>query len=378
MNLLDTPKLGFGLMRLPVMANDPDAIDIEQTKKMVDLFMEAGLTYFDTAYVYGKDGASEKAAKAALVDRYPRDSFTLATKVNVNAMPPNGKDAKIQQFRTSLERTGAGYFDFYLLHAIKKNNCKKYEEYGIWDYVRELKREGLVRHYGFSFHDGPELLDQLLTDHPDVDFIQLQINYADWENPSVAARANYEVARKHNVPVVVMEPVKGGTLANPPLSVQKLLKEANPEASLSSWAIRYVASLPGILTVLSGMSNIEQMQDNLSYMRADAFRPLSEEEQSVIRKAQEVLAQIPSIPCTECSYCTPGCPMNIPIPDIFSARNIQMVFNLTERGQKAYDESVRGRGRASDCIQCGQCEGVCPQGINIIERLQDCAAAFES
>ena len=313
MSLLDTPKLGFGLMRLPTMPGEPDRIDIEQTKTMVDMFMEAGLTYFDTAFVYGKDGASEKAAKEALVDRYPECK---------------------RQFRISLERTGAGYFDFYLLHAIQTNNYKKYDEYGIWDYVKGLKEEGLVKNYGFSFHATPELLDKILTEHPDVDFIQLQINYADWENPSVTSRANYEVARKHGVPIVVMEPVKGGTLANPPMSVQEILKAADPGASLPSWAIRYVASLPGILTVLSGMSNIEQMKDNLSYMKPSAFKPLSKEEQEVIAKAQEALAAIPSIPCTGCNYCAPGCPMNIPIPDIFSARNKQMIFGMMERGQE--------------------------------------------
>ena len=210
-----------------------------------------------------------------------------------------------------------------------------------------------------------------------MDFIQLQINYADWENPSVTSRANYEVARKHGVPIVVMEPVKGGTLANPPMSVQKILREANPDASLPSWAIRYVASLPGILTVLSGMSNIEQMQDNLSYMKPSAFKPLSEEEQMVIGKAQQALAAIPSIPCTGCSYCEPGCPMNIPIPDIFAARNKQLIFGMMESGQAQYDRNTVGRGKASECIACGQCEGACPQRINIIERLQDCAAVFE-
>ena len=344
MSLLDTPKLGFGLMRLPTMPGEPDRIDIEQTKTMVDMFMEAGLTYFDTAFVYGKDGASEKAAKEALVDRYPRDSFTLATKINAFLMAANEEECK-RQFRISLERTGAGYFDFYLLHAIQTNNYKKYDEYGIWDYVKGLKKE--------------------------------QINYADWENPSVTSRANYEVARKHGVPIVVMEPVKGGTLANPPMSVQEILKAADPGASLPSWAIRYVASLPGILTVLSGMSNIEQMKDNLSYMKPSAFKPLSKEEQEVIAKAQEALAAIPSIPCTGCNYCAPGCPMNIPIPDIFSARNKQMIFGMMERGQAEYDRSTAGKGKASDCIQCGQCEGACPQRINIIERLQECASVFE-
>ena len=375
MILLDTPKLGFGLMRLPAVPGDPDAIDIEQTKKMVDLFMEAGLTYFDTAFVYGKDGASEKAAKEALVDRYPRDSFTLATKLNANApfMASNEEECK-RQFRISLERTGAGYFDFYLLHALQVNNYKKYDEYGLWDYVKGLKEEELIKHYGFSFHATPELLDKLLTEHPDVDFVQLQINYADWENPSVTSRANYEVARKHGVPIVVMEPVKGGTLANPPVSVQEILKTASPGASLPSWAIRYVASLPGILTVLSGMSNIEQMQDNLSYMKE--FTPLSEQDQQVLHEAQRILGKSKTIPCTACRYCTEGCPKQIPIPDLFAAANLALGSGQLSESQKAYSQVPEGH-RASDCIACRKCESVCPQHLPISENMKKLKDMFE-
>lgn len=375
-NLLDTPKLGFGLMRLPTVEGKPDEIDHEQVSRMVDMFMEAGLTYFDTAYVYGKDGASEKAARACLVDRYPRESFTLATKINAWLMADDEEMAKAQ-FYTSLERTGAGYFDYYLLHALQTNTYKRYDEYHLWDYVAGLKKQGLIRNMGFSFHATPELLDQILTEHPEVDFVQLQLNYADWENPSVMSRANYEVARRHNKPIVVMEPVKGGTLANPPAKVRELFKAAAPDMSLASWAIRYIASLPGILTILSGMSNVEQMADNISYMRADAFRPLDEEGMEVIRKAQAALAAIPSIPCAGCSYCTPGCPQNIPIPDIFEARNHQLVFENEEAGQRSYNFHTANKGKASDCIACGQCEGACPQRINIIERLKDCAEAFD-
>ena len=375
-NLLDTPKLGFGLMRLPTVEGSPDEIDLAQVSRMVDMFMEAGLTYFDTAFVYGKNGASERAAKACLTDRYPRESFTLATKINAWLMAEDEQAAKAQ-FYTSLERTGAGYFDFYLLHAIQSNTFRKYDEYHLWDYVADLKKQGLIKNMGFSFHASPDLLEKILTEHPEVDFVQLQLNYADWEDPSVASRANYEVARRHNVPIVVMEPVKGGTLANPPAPVREILQAANPHVSLASWAIRYIASLPGIVTVLSGMSNVEQMADNLSYMGKDAFRPLNEAEQETIRKAQAALAAIPSIPCTGCSYCTAGCPQNIPIPDIFSARNRQMVYGDVEGGRRSYAMNTKGKGKASDCIACGQCEGACPQRINIIERLQDCAEAFD-
>ena len=365
-----TPKLGFGLMRLPKKDGE---IDIGQVCEMVDLFMDAGLTYFDTAYVYD-GGKSEEAAKAALVDRYPRESFTLATKLNAWLGATDEASAK-QQFYTSLERTGAGYFDYYLLHALQENNCHLYDEYHIWDYVRELKEKGLIRHWGFSFHASPEMLDRLLTEHPDAEFVQLQLNYADWEDPEVASRRCYEVARKHGKSIVVMEPVKGGALAMPATEVQQVLRAADEKASFASWAIRFAASLDGIITVLSGMSNLEQMRDNLSYMRE--FKPLTAAEQETIRKAREALSRVDTIPCTACHYCTGGCPMSIPIPEIFAARNRQMLWNQIEQGQRAYDRAVAKGGRASDCIACGQCEGACPQRIDVITRLADCAERFD-
>lgn len=365
-----TPKLGFGLMRLP--KKGMGKIDIEQTKKMVDLFMEAGLNYFDTAYVYD-NGDSERAAKATLVDRYPRESFTLATKLCAWMGAHNEKTAK-QQFYTSLERTGAGYFDYYLLHALQAGNYKLYDKYHIWDFVKEQKEKGLIKHWGFSFHAGPGILDEILTNHPDAEFVQLQINYADWENPDVTARANYEVARKHGKSIVVMEPIKGGALANPPKAVQDIFRKANPEASFASWAIRYVASLEGIITVLSGMSNVAQMEDNLSYMKK--FKALDAEEQDAIRQAQEVINGIKSIPCTGCHYCTAGCPKQIPIPEIFEARNKQLVWGQLEEGKAEYARAVTDAGTASDCIACGQCERACPQQISVIDRLKDCATVF--
>ncbi|MBD5520211.1 MAG: 4Fe-4S dicluster domain-containing protein [Lachnospiraceae bacterium] len=365
-----TPKLGFGLMRLPKMSSGK--IDIEQTKKMVDMFMDAGLNYFDTAYVYD-GGDSERAAKEALVDRYPRESYTLATKLCAWMSAHNEETAK-QQFYTSLERTGAGYFDYYLLHALQAGNYKKYDEYHLWDFVKEQKEKGLIKHWGFSFHATPDILDEILTNHPDAEFVQLQLNYADWENPDVTARENYEVARRHGKSIVVMEPVKGGALANPPEAVRKILKEANSEASYASWAIRYAASLEGIITVLSGMSNVAQMEDNLSYMKN--FRQLNGQEQAAIRKAQETINGIKSIPCTACHYCTAGCPKKIPIPEIFEARNKQLIWGLLEEGRTAYAQVTVDAGGATDCIACGQCERACPQQIKVIERLKDCAGIF--
>lgn len=366
----NVPKLGFGLMRLPKLADGK--IDIEQTKKMVDLFMDAGFTYFDTAYVYD-NGESEAAAKAALVDRYPRESYTLCTKLCAWMGAHDEKSAK-QQFYTSLERTGAGYFDYYLLHALQRNNYKKYDEYHIWDFVKEQKAKGLIKYFGFSFHADPALLEELLTDHPDVDFVQLQINYADWENPGVASRECYEIARKHGKSITVMEPVKGGKLAEPVPAVKELLKAAEPDASYASWAIRYAASPDGVITVLSGMSDIEQMNDNLSYMKN--FKPLTEAEQAVILKAQSILNENKEIPCTACHYCTDGCPTNIPIPEIFSVAN-RRKENSEFEGKREYTTVTSTGGKASDCIECGQCENACPQQIGVIARLKDCVKQFE-
>lgn len=365
----ETPKLGFGLMRLP---NTLGKIDIEQTKQMVDLFLAAGFTYFDTAFVYP---GSEAATKKALVDRHPRESYTLATKLNA-AIPGITEKMAKKQFTTSLERTGAGYFDYYLLHALMENNYKKYDKFRIWDFAAEQKEKGLIKHVGFSFHAGPELLDELLTLHPEVDFIQLQLNYADWESPSVTSRANYEVARKHNKAVTVMEPVKGGRLANPPKEVRALLDAYDPNASYASWAIRFVASLDGILTVLSGMSNVQQMEDNLSYMRD--FKPLNEEEQEIIRQAQRIMGHSASVPCTSCHYCTDGCPMQINIPEIFKALNKRLGSGQLDEAAADYAAAAPEGHRASDCVECRQCENACPQHIDITERLKQAAELLEA
>ncbi len=367
----DTWKLGFGMMRLP---RDPETheIDVETTKLMVDKFITAGGTYFDTAYVYP---GSEVATRKALIERYDRRRYTIASKLNVR-VAATAEEAKAQIY-TTLERLGLSYVDYYLIHDIEKDVYPKFDEFGIWDYMKKLKAKGLVRHYGFSFHDTPELLDEILTKHPDLEFVQLQLNYADWENPRVTSRRNYEVARKHQKSIVVMEPVKGGLLANPPEEAAELLREANPSVSYPSWAIRYVASKDGIITVLSGMSNIAQMDDNLSYMRH--FKPLSQQEEAVIGKVQEVFAKIKSIPCTGCSYCVDGCPMQIPIPDIFRAMNEKLIYRNEKAAQSRYDRETGAKGcsRASACIQCGQCEAACPQHLKVIDRLKECAAEFE-
>ncbi len=357
-------KLGFGLMRLPRLA-DGQTIDVEQTAKMADMFLEAGGTYFDTAYVYQ---GSEDAIRKALVERHPRDSYTLASKLMANDSV-DVETAK-NEINISLERTGAGYFDYYLLHALQRSNYKFYEEWGLWDYVKELKAEGKIKHYGFSFHGDPELLEELLTAHPDVEFVQLQINYADWENPGVNSRKNLEICRAHGKLVTVMEPVKGGILADPIDSVKAIL-DAENNGSYASWALRFVASQEGLLTVLSGMSSVEQMADNLSFMKD--FKPLNDHEQEVIKACQRALDADQSIPCTACHYCTEGCPMNIPIPEIFAVEN-RKKGSPEFRTKREYTIVTTGRGKASDCIQCGQCEAACPQHLPIIELLEKCRA----
>ncbi len=366
-NTETTGKLGFGLMRLP---HKGLGIDIPQTSKMVDMFMEAGLTYFDTAFVYP---GSEEAIKKALVDRYPREAYTLATKLFASVVPTENM-AK-GEFETSLKRTGAGYFDYYLLHALQANNYKKYDRFHLWDFVREEKEKGRIKHYGFSFHDTPELLDEILTEHPDAEFVQLQINYADWENPAVQSRGVYEVARKHNKPIVVMEPVKGGNLADPPKEVKDIFQRMNPEASYASWAIRFVASLDGILTVLSGMSDVDQMRDNISYMKD--FRPLNEEELNAIHEAQEVYGKTKLVPCTACRYCTEGCPKHINIPEIFKAVNMRMGSGQIKESVSVYENTTASGGLASECIKCKKCEATCPQHIKITEELEKAAGIFE-
>ena len=360
-------KLGFGLMRLPRKLG---RIDVNQVARMVDLFMDAGFTYFDTARVYP---GSETATRKALVKRYPRDSFTIATKVNT-LVAPTAKMAR-KQFDTSMRNLGVDYIDYYLLHSLMASNHKSYERLGLWDYVRDLKRQGKVRKFGFSFHAGPELLDSILSEHPDVDFVQLQINYADWENPRITSRANYEVARAHGKPIVVMEPVKGGALAKPAPEIRALMDAAAPGASYASWAIRFAAGLDGILAVLSGMSNIAQMENNISYMRE--FRPLGAEEMDVIRRAREIMGNARDIPCTACRYCVDGCPRQIPIPDVFAAMNLQLVGGQMEEARSAYAEAIGKGGPASACVACGRCESTCPQHIDIIEQLRACAAALE-
>ena len=297
-------KLGFGFMRLPHVG---DEIDLEQVKKMVDLFLSRGFTYFDTAYVYD-GGKSEEAMREALVKRYPRDSFTIATK-----LPLWNVGTSFDDFRrltdTSLQRLGVDYVDFYLVHNINNN---KYEECNVWEYMKELKAEGRAKHIGFSFHGTPELLEKVLSEHDEAEFVQLQINYNDWDSPNIASGKCYEIARAHHKPVVIMEPVKGGSLATLTDEVAAPFRALDPNASNASFAIRYAASLDGIIAVLSGMSTLAQVEDNVSFM--DDFKKLDDRERAAVAEVVENLAKVKTIPCTSCKYCVEGCPMSINIP----------------------------------------------------------------
>ena len=356
-------KLGFGLMRLP--QKEDGVIDVEQTKEMVDLFMDAGFTYFDTAWAYA---GSEDAIRQALVERYPRESFQLASK-NAAWINCKTKEEAQAQFDISLQRTGAGYFDFYLLHNLGEGRSHYFDDFDMWSWINEKKEAGLIKHMGFSFHSTPEELDGILTAHPEMEFVQLQINYADWENPAIQSRGCYEVARKHGKPVIIMEPVKGGMLATPPESVAKIFKAAEPDSSIASWGIRFAADLEGVITVLSGMSNVEQMKDNLSYM--EHFTGLTDAQRKVLKDAREELSRIPLIPCTSCNYCAKVCPKHIGVSGSFTAMNYLTLYGnkAAALNQEEWLVKKHGFASAAECIKCGKCEEACPQHILIRDEL---------
>ena len=369
-------KLGFGLMRLPLTdPNDGASVDVELLKTMVDAFLEKGFTYFDTAWMYC-GFQSECAIREALVKRHPRDSYTLADKLHAGFLKT--KEDRERIFPEQLRKTGVDYFDYYLLHDVGTDHYKTYQELDCFRWLEEKKAQGLARHIGFSYHDNAELLDRVLIEHPEVEFVQLQLNYLDWDSEGVQSRKCYETAVKHGKPVIVMEPVKGGTLARVPESVEKMFREARPEMSIPSWAIRFAASLEHVMVVLSGMSNMEQLLDNTDYM-AD-FQPLSAQEQALVKKAVDAINSTIAIPCTGCSYCTEGCPQRIAIPKYFSLYNadLQEIKEKSWRPQgEYYTRLTMNFGKASDCLECGQCEQVCPQHLPIIRHLKDVAARFE-
>ncbi len=364
------PRLGFGLMRLP---QKDGKIDHEQVCKMVDAYLEAGLNYFDTAYVY-HGGLSEVEVREAIVRRHPRDSFRVATKLPAWSMHEKADRDRI--FQEQLDRTGAGYFDFYLLHSVEEgNNYDTYEKLDCFRWGLQKKAEGKIRHFGFSFHGTPELLEKILNEHPEVEFVQIQLNYADWNNPVVHSGRLYSILKERNIPIVVMEPVKGGTLASLTPELEAIYRKVRPDASIASWALRFVASLPGVVTILSGMSSEAQMQDNLNTFRN--FEPLNDEEKAAVRQVTSIMLNTPLIGCTACRYCTDGCPRGISIPDVFRAVNTTRLYPRDNRPRMFYQNLISRSGRAGDCIQCGQCESVCPQHLPIIKLLQKASAVFD-
>lgn len=368
-------KLAFGLMRLPLLdAADPTSIDLETVKKMVDCFMDAGCTHFDTAAPYHRN-ASETAFRECVARRYPREAYTLTNKLSMFAI--KSKEEIPSFFDAQLERCGVEYFDYYWLHAMNRERCDEAESLGAFDFILQKKAEGKVRHVGFSFHDKAEALDYILTRHPEMECVQLQLNYIDWEDEKVQARQCYEVCVKHGKPVMVMEPVKGGRLAAVPEEAEKLMREAAPGLSDASWAIRFAASLEKVTYVLSGMSTPEQVADNVSYMKD--FQPLSPVEQEVVKKAAEIIRSRAYIDCTACRYCVDGCPQKIAIPRYFALVNEVSRYGapVLEEAKERYVHLCKENGKASDCVQCGQCEGSCPQHLPVIRYLEDAARMLE-
>ena len=365
-------KLGFGLMRLPMI--DENTVNIEEVSAMVDEFMARGFTYFDTAWMYC-NFKSEEAVKEALVKRHPRDSYTLADKLHGGFF--NTKEEREEYFEAQLKKTGVEYFDYYLLHDIGEDHYKKYTDLDCFSWLVDKKKRGLVKKIGFSFHDSAELLDKVLTEHPEMEFVQLQLNYLDWESVGVQSRKCYEVATKHGKPVIVMEPVKGGTLAKVPETVEDMFKSYDNSMSVPSWAIRFAASQENVFMVLSGMSTMEQLKDNTDYMQD--FKPLTTEETDMVMKAADMINANIAIPCTGCAYCVEGCPMRIDIPKCFSLYNADKQ-EVKEKGWtpqgEYYDRMIQTRGKASDCIACGQCEGICPQHLPIIDNLKEVSKYF--
>ena len=368
--MLSNSKLGFGLMRLP--KDKQGQIKLDEVQRMVDSYMERGFNYFDTAYVYE---GSEEAIRQTLVEKYPRDVYTLADKLPAWKLTCQEDVERI--FQESLNRTGVDYFDFYLLHSVEKSHYPTYEKYQCFDFIQEMKKKGKIKYMGFSFHDDADFLDKVLTEHPEIDFVQLQLNYLDWENGVIQSRRNYEVARKHHKPIIVMEPVKGGTLASFSDDIERIYKDYAPQKSIASWALRYVASLEGVMTILSGMSNAQQMNDNLDTMTH--FEKINNEEAKLIKQVTDQVLSYPTIPCTKCRYCTPGCPMHIQIPDLFTAYNSAKMYGENRRYQTYYkDHSTGDYQPAKACIACGQCESVCPQHLEIISLLKEVSEVFDS
>ena len=360
-------NFGFGCMRLPMQG---ESVDTEETCRMVDAFLAAGFNYFDTAHGY-LDGKSEIALKECLTDRYPRERYLLTNKLTDSFFK---KEEDIRPFfERQLKACGVAYFDFYLMHSQTAENYEFFKSCHAYETAFALKKEGKIRHVGLSFHDKAEVLERMLTEYPQIEIVQIQFNYVDYEDPAVESRKCYEVCQKFGKPVIVMEPVKGGNLVNLPDPAKKVLDELHG-GSPASYAIRFAAGFPGIKMVLSGMSNLEQMQDNIRFMQD--FQPLNEKELTAVKKVCEIFRSMDLIPCTACHYCTAGCPKQIPIPDLFALMNSKQMYH-DWNADFYYGVTTKGGHRASDCLKCKKCEKTCPQHLKICSLLEDVAEAFE-
>lgn len=361
-------NFGFGCMRLPMVDGE---VDYTETKKMVDAFLENGFNYFDTAHGY-LGGKSEVALKECLTSRYPREAYILTNKLSTHHFTKNEEIRPL--FASQLEICGVEYFDFYLMHAQDKNIFAKYKECRAYETALEFLQEGRIKHLGISFHDKAAVLEQILTEYPQVEVVQIQLNYVDFDDPSVEAGKCLDVCKKYKKPAIIMEPVKGGSLVNLPEEAQKLFDELNG-GSNASYAIRFAASQEGVMMVLSGMGNMEMMNDNISYMKE--FQPLSDEENTVVQKVCDIFRNMGTIPCTACRYCTEVCPQEIAIPDLFACLNSKKIFNNWNTGYYYSNIHTQNGGKASDCIKCGKCEKICPQHLKIRDLLEDVSKEFD-
>lgn len=363
-------NFGFGCMRLPMIENGKD-VDIAQTTKMVDIFLEQGFNYFDTAHGY-LEGKSELAVKECLTSRHKREEYILTDKLTMEYFK---KQEDIRPFfESQLEACGVEYFDFYLMHSQSKDIFEYFKKCNAYETALELKEEGKIRHFGISFHDKAEVLEEILKEYPQIEVVQIQFNYLDYEDPAVQSRKCYEVCRKYDKPVIIMEPVKGGNLVNLPEDAKQILDDLHG-GSAASYAIRFAAGFDGVMMVLSGMSNEEQMEDNLSYMKE--FKPLDEIEMKAVKAVADVFHSKHMIPCTACRYCIEGCPKKISIPDLFACMNAKKVFHDWNADYYYGQVHTVHNGKASECIKCGKCEKVCPQHLQIRDLLKEVAEEFE-